>query len=54
VIYGAEKSIGEVKSEIEQLKVQLTEEKQQKQNKGEYLALAKLINQHPKRSETSE
>eukprot|EP01127_Copromyxa_protea_P016731 TRINITY_DN5022_c0_g1_i1.p1 TRINITY_DN5022_c0_g1~~TRINITY_DN5022_c0_g1_i1.p1 ORF type:complete len:215 (+),score=59.56 TRINITY_DN5022_c0_g1_i1:253-897(+) len=48
-----EKEISEVKDEIESLKQQLTEEKKQKQNKGEYLALSKLINQHPKRSETT-
>lgn len=48
-----EQEIVNVKNEIEALKQQLSEEKKQKQNKGEYLALAKLINQLPPRSETT-
>lgn len=47
-----EKEVVAVKKEIEDLKQQLLEEKRQKQNKGEYLTLAKLINQHPKRGDT--
>jgi len=47
-----EVEIARVKQEIEQLKQKLNEEKQQQQNKEQYLALAKLINQHPPRAET--
>eukprot|EP01126_Amoeba_proteus_P040046 TRINITY_DN4250_c0_g1_i1.p1 TRINITY_DN4250_c0_g1~~TRINITY_DN4250_c0_g1_i1.p1 ORF type:complete len:205 (-),score=52.38 TRINITY_DN4250_c0_g1_i1:167-781(-) len=48
-----EQEILEVKRDIENLKKQLEEEKKLKHNRSEYLALLKLINQHPKRSDTS-
>jgi len=47
-----EREIAVVKQEIEDLKVQLKNEQQGKRNKEEYLALARLIKQHPSRATT--
>ena len=41
-----------VKKEIEELRATLAQERLKKKNKDEYLALAKLIHDLPKRSES--